>query len=148
MILNKIIAQKGTTDLVSKNRKSLMKELKTLENPELELKEQKDRASEQSERSDRSTKKYFRSYKGAAKQQWINEMKMPKKWEEGTEPDFTDGHGATRLAGVRDHRSARTARALRRVRWSRGVTIVAVKRPSWGDALVVARRRTLLELWE
>ena len=46
--------------------------------------------------SDRSTKRYYRTYKGAARQQWINEMKIAKEWKEGKEPNFHDKTGATR----------------------------------------------------
>ena len=41
-------------------------------------------------RSDVSSKEYFRSYKDAAKQQWINEIKDAEKWEDGVEPTYKD----------------------------------------------------------
>lgn len=38
---------------------------------------------------DNSTKSFFRSYKDAAKQQWINGVKTTDEWKEGIEPTFT-----------------------------------------------------------
>ena len=40
--------------------------------------------------SDMSTKRFFRTYKSAAKQQWINKVKKAD-WQDGVEPTFA-GH--------------------------------------------------------
>ena len=74
---------------IPKIRAKTTRELKELENPELIRTADAKEATKNTDKSDNSTKSYFRSYKDAAKQQWINEVKIAEEWKEGIEPTFT-----------------------------------------------------------
>ena len=88
-VLNKKVDKGGSTPQLLTLRTTTTRELKELENPELARSADTREAIKNTEKSDNSTKSYFRSYKDAAKQQWINGVKTTDEWKEGTEPTFT-----------------------------------------------------------
>ena len=81
------IARQGPSDSLMSAREGLLKELRSLEQPEIKL-TSREEAKRAEDRSDRCTAATFRSYRASAMQQMVNELKKVDEWEEGTEPNF------------------------------------------------------------
>ena len=87
-IMAKITRKKGPTAGSVAKRKELTQKLYELEHPETRGEESLKQQVASAELSDVSTKRFFRNYKSAAKQQWINKVGVAE-WKEGVEPEFT-----------------------------------------------------------
>ena len=85
--LQKIVQKKGPSLGAVEHRKQLTEKLYTLEHPETKNEESLRSQVASAQLSDVATKRYFRNYKAAAKQQWINGVKTAE-WEEGVDPEF------------------------------------------------------------
>ena len=88
VIMSKMIDKKGPTVASIQARKDLAEELYELEHPETKGGENLRQQVASAQLSDMSTKRFYRNYRAAAKQQWINEIKRAD-WEDGEEPVFS-----------------------------------------------------------
>ena len=91
----KIFTQSANTYGYTEENFARIKEIKaqifTLENPEAPQLADAARAKSMTDRSESCTKAYFKTYKAAGKQQWINTV-FKARWEEGKEPVKTGAH--------------------------------------------------------
>ena len=92
-VVSKLMNTKGPTEGSIQARKELTEKLYELEHPETKGGENLRQQVASAQLSDMGTKRFFRNYKAAAKQQWINNIKKAE-WEDGEEPVFK-GHTTT-----------------------------------------------------
>ena len=87
-VVNARAKKHGQCDERARHEKRLQKEIFEKKHPEVLREPTEKEARGMFERSEISSKAMFATYKGQAKQQWINTMKQAQ-WEEGKEPVFT-----------------------------------------------------------
>ena len=92
-LLMRRTAKKGPTATTIEMRRKLTEKLFSLEHPETKNEECLKRQVASAQMSDVSTRRFFSTYKTAAKSQWINAIKKAD-WVDGVEPTFT-GHTTT-----------------------------------------------------
>ena len=91
-ILKKLEGRHGVSNARTNALKRLKCELYDLEHPEVKEILPTKQAKRAYDLSDRGTKDFFRNYKAASKQQWINKVKIADEWKEDREPIFSDAY--------------------------------------------------------
>ena len=86
-VLSRFVARRGPSIQAVQTRTRLTEKLFELQNPETKGEESLKRQVASAQLSDVSTKRFFRTYKSAAKSQWINSIRKAD-WVDGVEPDF------------------------------------------------------------
>jgi len=99
-IINVKHKKRGATPTSVAAEKRIVREIYELKHPETIREASTHEASRMYEKSEVCTKAMFSTFKSRAKQQWINEISIADKWEEGREPTYTGKTKNTAAVGT------------------------------------------------